>query len=143
MDRLIIGVGNPDRGDDGAGTAVVSLLREAGVEHAVVHDGEAATLIGLWEGFDEVVLVDAVASDRPPGSIVRFDASDGPLPLGVMHSTHALGPGAAIELARMLERLPTSMVVIGIEGSQFGFGEVLSDAVTLAVEQVAEMIRNA
>ncbi len=143
MGRLIVGVGNADRGDDGAGQEVALRMQAAGVDGVVVHDGEAATLMGLWDGFDDVVIVDAISSGRPPGSIVRFDAAAGPLPLAIMHSTHALGPAAAIELARVLERLPANVTVIGIEGAAFGFGEPLSDAVAQAVDVVTEMLRHA
>ncbi len=89
------------------------------------------------------MIVDAVSSGRPPGSVVRFDAAEEPLPLAVMRSTHALGPAAAIELARMLERLPANVSVIGIEGTAFGFGEPLSEAVEEAVAVVTEMLRHA
>ena len=43
-------------------------------------------------------------------------------------STHALGLADAVELARSLGRLPQRVVVYGIEGAAFEFGNGLSAA---------------
>ena len=100
MATLIIGIGNAFRGDDAVGLRVAEAL---GVSESVrQHDGEPASLIALWEGWDDVVLIDAVTWGRPPGTIVEMDAADSQIPAGVCHSTHALGPAEAIELARAL-----------------------------------------
>ena len=98
MEPLIIGVGNPFRGDDAAGLRVVEAL---GLSSTVLeHDGEPASLIALWDGHDEVVLIDAVTSGGEPGIVIEIDAATSILPAGLCNSTHALGPAEAIELAR-------------------------------------------
>ncbi len=59
-------------------------------------------------------------------------------------STHALGLGEAIELARALGRLPGRLLVYGVEGADFGTGEGLSPAVTAALGPLAdELLRKA
>lgn len=139
MAPLIIGIGNPARGDDAVGLRVVEGI---GLSETVLeHDGEPASLIALWEGHAAVVLIDAISSESPPGTIVEIDASHTVLPAGMCHSTHALGPAEAVELARALGRLPSKITLIGIEGRDYSFGAGLSPEVEAAVSEVARRVR--
>ncbi len=77
--RLVIGVGNPDAGDDGAGIAVARALAERNdCAHLVTYvcTGEAASLMEAWTGFDDVVIVDACRGAGPPGSVHTFTPDD-------------------------------------------------------------------
>lgn len=137
---LAIGLGNPDRGDDGAGPAVASLLRTQGV-HVIEHLGDGLALINLWEGHSAVVVVDATASGATPGTIRRFDAAAGPLPREAFAvSSHAFGLAEAVEMARGLGRLPATVIVYGIEGESFALGAGLSGRVEEACARVARDI---
>ena len=49
--KLVIGCGNTDRGDDGAGILVARQLRTLGL-NAIEHCGDGPPLIELWHGFD-------------------------------------------------------------------------------------------
>lgn len=70
------------------------------------YEGEPSGLIDAWEGEGEVVLVDAVSSGAPPGTVHRLDPLKGPLPAELFRrSTHHLGVTEAVELARALDRL--------------------------------------
>ena len=136
---VVIGLGSRHRGDDVAGLEVVGLLRErAPGVRAVAHEREPTDLIGIWAGADAVVVVDAVAGERP-GRVHRFDVSSEPLPAlgGTRSSTHAIELGETIELARELGRLPARIEVIAIEGERFGLGAEPSAAVRDAVGRVA------
>jgi hydrogenase maturation protease len=137
----VIGVGNAYRGDDAAGLVVARRLRERGVE-AIEQEGEPVALIDVFAARDAVVLVDAVQSGAPPGTVHRFDVSDGPLPreLRGSTSTHAVGLGEAIELARALGRLPPRVVVYGVEGARFATGVGLSYEVETALAPLVEAI---
>ncbi len=134
---LLIGIGNELRGDDGAGLRVVELLTELGVE-AFGHDGEPLTLLDSFTGRRRVVIVDAVAGERP-GRVHRFDAVAEPLPalFTTRASTHLLGLAETLELGRELGLLPAQLEVIGIEGTSFGLGLPLAPAVEAAASRVA------
>ncbi|MFH1340605.1 MAG: hydrogenase maturation protease [Pseudomonadota bacterium] len=138
--RIVLGVGNPDRGDDAAGRKVARLLRWM-LPHDVEvaeHGGEATDLLARLEGAAAAFLVDACASDAPAGTVQRFDVSAAALPqrsFGV--STHGFGLAEAIELARALGRLPPRCVVYAIEGASFEAGAPLSPPVATAVAEVA------
>jgi len=142
--RLVIGLGNPDRGDDAAGRVAVRALagrlplgvalREAG--------GMAAELVGLLATCREVWIVDATSCGAAPGTLCRFDAGAGPLPASLVGvSSHGLGLGTAVELARALGCLPARCIVWGIEGARFDHGAALSPEVAGAVGTLAARIR--
>jgi hydrogenase maturation protease len=141
---VVIGVGNPERGDDAVGPEVVAHLEgfvPPGVRLATTSGSDPATVMGLWEGADRVILVDAMVSGAAAGTVERFDAAAGPLPHNVrLVSTHALGAGMAMEMARALGRLPERMSVYGIEGCCFDVGADLSPRVAGAVPVAAGMI---
>jgi hydrogenase maturation protease len=132
----IICVGNSIRGDDGAGPAAAERLRARGVPVLVE---EPANLIELWSGADDVVVVDTVQSGAQPGTVHRVDATSEPLPAVLRSgSTHLLGLADAVELARVLGRLPERLRILGIEGGSFGWGDPLSAEVEQAVAQLVD-----
>ena len=127
-------LGSPFRGDDAVGPAVAERLRGAGVGVLDCAD-EPTRLLDLWDGLDTVVVVDAVRSGAPPGTIHRVDAAEGPLPRDLgLASTHAMGIADALELGRTLGRAPRRVVVVGVEGSSFGMGEEMSPEVAAALD---------
>jgi hydrogenase maturation protease len=138
--HVVVGVGNAFRGDDAVGLAVAERLRgrvPAGVE-VVPCELEPSRLIEAWEGAETALVVDVVDSGAEPGTLWRFDASEEPVPARAFRSsTHALGVGEAIELARALGRLPRRVVVYGVEGAEFAAGEGLTPPVEAAVERTA------
>jgi hydrogenase maturation protease len=139
MAPLVIGIGNSLRGDDAAGLRVVEAL---GVSDTVLkHDGEPASLIALWDNHEEVVLIDAVTSGAAGGTVIEIDAVSSILPAGLCHSTHALGPAEAVELARALGKLPATMTLFGIEGIDFSFGAQVTAEVEAAVVEVVQRLR--
>ena len=140
---VVIGVGNEYRSDDGAGIAVARRLRALFPTGVTIleESGEGAALMQAWQGASWVMLVDAVRSGAPPGTIHRLDARAAPLPMGFFHySTHAFSVAEAVELARSLDQLPAHLIVYGIEGATFAAGVELSPAVEQAVEAVVERL---
>jgi hydrogenase maturation protease len=137
----VIGVGNAYGSDDAAGLVVARRLRERGVA-AMEQEGEPVALLEAFAGLDAVVLVDAVRSGAVPGTVHRVDASVQPLPARLFGSpsTHAVGVGEAVELARALDRLPSRVLVFGLEGERFEAGTSLSAAVEAAVEPLVDTI---
>jgi hydrogenase maturation protease len=133
---VVIGIGNPVRGDDAAGVVVAEHLRPRvpeGVE-VVSCSEEPSRLMEVWEGAESVLLVDTVASGAPAGTLHRFDAGEQPIPAYTFRSsTHAIGIADTIELARALGRLPRRVRVYGIEAGGFETGSSLTPAVESAV----------
>ncbi len=143
-DVLVIGVGNRYRGDDAVGPVTADCLRQDPPESVTIedHSGEGAALIEAFERTAAVIAIDAVCSDAAPGTIHRFDVTREALPTAFFHySTHAFGLAEAIETARALDRLPSRVVVYGIEGQAFELGGRMTAPVAEAARMVASRIR--
>lgn len=140
---LVVGIGNPDRGDDAIGLRVARRLRERVPKtiEVVETDGEPTRLLDLLAERTEVWLIDAAVSGAEPGTIRRFDAAAGPLPVRLGGpSSHGLGAAEAIELARTLAALPSCCLVFTIEGAAFETGGPLSPEVEAAGEALARRL---
>jgi hydrogenase maturation protease len=140
---LLIGVGNEFRGDDGVGILAARRIREKNLPGILIVecDGEAAALLDAWAGMKAVVIIDAVSSGAPPGTIHRIDARRQSVPQELFpFSTHALGVAHAVELARSLGKLPINIIIYGIEGEQFATGSSLSPKVQEALNEVLELV---
>jgi hydrogenase maturation protease len=140
---LIIGVGNEYRRDDAVGLAVARVLKDKELPNTTILEatGEGTVLMEALTAAEKVILIDAVVSGAGPGSLRRFDLQLDPLPTDLfIHSTHAFSVVQAIELARILNRLPPYLVLYGIEGKNFAAGVGLSEQVENAVPEVVERV---
>src|ERR1022692_4428089 len=136
---LIIGCGNRERSDDGAGILVAERLRELGIE-ADTRIGDAADLIEAWKGAEDVIVVDAVVTGAPVGTVQAWDGRQPLTTIRATASTHGLGVAEAIELAHVLDRLPARLRVYGVEGRRFEPGSGISPELQRAVEEVVQRI---
>ena len=135
---LIIGCGNPDRGDDAAGILVARRVRERGIA-AIEDSRDGLDLMETWSGAPRVILIDAVLTGAPPGTILEWDGRTADAAASGA-GTHGFGVAEAIGLARVLGRLPASLLIIGIEAASFAHGAALTPEVAHSVERVAERI---
>lgn len=144
---LVAGVGNIFLRDDAFGSEVARRLDGAamgdGIE--VVDVGIAGTHLALrlLDGYDALVLVDAVQRGAPPGTLTVLEPTDddlarvdtdGSLP------THELDPLALLVLARAWDCLPPRVLLVGCEVASVAEGLGLSDAVASAIEPAVEMV---
>ncbi len=142
---LVVGVGNADRGDDAVGIAVARRVCASAPPHVAVHeqDGSGGALVELLQSAlaPTVILIDAMASGAPPGSVQRFEVQDAALPASFhLSSSHLFGIAEGIELARVMGWLPPRMIVYGVEGADYTWRSPLSAAVSAAVEQLAARV---
>lgn len=142
---LVIGVGNRFARDDGFGPAVLDRFRQLcpGVP-AIESDGEPARLVEAWDNADAVVIVDAVRSGAPPGTDHRIVLQAGmPADLGLASaptSSHAAGVAAAWALGTAIGRTPDRLIVLGVEGTEFGPGDQMTFDVARAVPRTARAV---
>jgi len=145
--RVVIGVGNDYRRDDGFGPLVVAGLagrqatdpRLANVDIRV-SDGEPTRLIDLWTGAGLAVVVDAVLDDGHHAGHRHELTLDALHQLADDHSatSHAISLGSTVALGQALGRLPHRLVVLAVSGTEFGFGQGLTPPVAAAVPAVVE-----
>ncbi len=143
---LVAGIGRTDRGDDGVGLVVADAardaLRESGVSGVdVVALAEPMSLLEAWAGYRRVVVVDAVLSGRPGGSVTIEEVGAGPLSARLGGGgTHDLGLPDVVELGRALGSLPAQLTIVGVEAVDFGLGNGLSPLVTAAIEATSRLV---
>jgi hydrogenase maturation protease len=133
----VIGCGSQGRGDDAAGLMVARRLRgQVGAEVSIREvAGDGLEVLEEWAGCSKVILVDAMVSGAPVGSVRRLD---GRRLLGLewpqLSSTHSLGLREALRVSETLGLSPQGLVVIGIEGGQFGPGDPISAGVVEGIQ---------
>ena len=140
---VVIGVGNPWRGDDGVGHHVVEAVRASLPPSVGVQllDGEPTRLLDA-DGKDQVVVVDAVKSGEPPGTVRSWEVDEHavPSPVRTEASSHGGGVAEATRLGHALDRLPDRLVVVTVEVGSVDDGKGLSPAVEAAVSEACERV---
>lgn len=149
MKTLVLGIGNPILGDDGVGYHVVQeLTREVGGRSADV-DIEEACIGGLRSldlivGYDKVVLVDAIKTDRgEAGEIYKLEPEDftGTVHLGA--SAHDTNLATAIRIGNEFAtaQMPKEIVIFAIEVEEVAaFTEEMTEKVRKAVPKVVDLV---
>jgi len=152
MRVLVAGVGNVLRGDDGFGVEVARRLDAIELPPGVrvVETGIAgiALVHELQEGWDALLLVDAVDRARPPGTVVVIDPDVVDVePLGwdarhdLLADMHLATPERALMLAKALGVLPPIVRLVGCQPCDaervgIGLAPLVASAVEVAVRQV-------
>ncbi len=145
---LIVGIGNKYRGDDGVGPWVAQKLKECELpEHVKIVEQccDGAELIELWKNTDTVIVIDAVQTQSPAGTLHRIEAHHEEVPGDFFHySTHAFSLAEAIELSKVLGELPANLIIYGIAGENFAMGAEIHGTVkqtahALVAQLVAEI----
>lgn len=118
---LVIGYGNPARGDDGLGPVFADQLKSAAlnrVETRIDYQLCVEDALDL-ANFKQVVFVDAARNlDRP---FVFYPVNEEQVPDGL--DTHSLSPEAVVHLARTLFGAATRAFVLAIQGEHFDIFE--------------------
>ncbi len=125
----VVGIGNRFRGDDAVGLLAVKSLRgKVPPEIKTIElEGDQTLLLELMQSTDAIIIIDAIRSAAPVGTILRIDASSDHLPQDLhAFTTHSMDSVQAIELARAMNRLPGKVMIYGIVGKDFSYTEKLS-----------------
>lgn len=142
---VVAALGNDLRRDDGAGPAVLAELRARPdpVPAALACLGSPFDLLGVWDGVDLAVIVDALGAGDRPGEVHVIELSaDGRGAGGSAQpvSSHGGEPSELLDLAEALGTAPARLVLVGIEGADFGHGAGLSEPVRRGVPRAAEIV---
>lgn len=139
----IVGIGNEFRGDDAVGLRVVRKLESSKPTGArtIELTGDQSHLLELMRSTNVMIIVDAVQSPAPAGTIFRIDAGKERVPKDFLFfSTHSFDSLNAIETARTLGFLPHVMLLYGIVGKDFSFKIGLTEEVEDAIDVIKEKI---
>lgn len=145
---LIAGFGNMLLGDDGFGVEVVQRLAASILPpHIATMDvgiGGMHFVLRLMEGFEALIVVDAVRDGQPPGTLYIFNPSPGDLAIqsGEHVDPHCAEPVRSMQLAKALGFLPEKVTVVGCEPATCHPGIGLTVTVESAVKRAVEHIRD-
>jgi hydrogenase maturation protease len=149
MKTLILGLGNPLITDDSIGLRVVEALgpRLAGRDDVEVSEDYwgGLRLMERMIGFDRAIVVDAIQTGAPPGTIHRL-TPDG-IPTQRSASAHDMNLATALEFGRQAGmHLPPNEAIrlVGIEAEDIlTFSERCTPAVEAAIPAAAEAVLEA
>ena len=115
---LILGLGNVLLGDDGLGAAAVARLEGEYSVAAGVRLADGGTLglslLGLLADSEHVILVDAVRAEGPPGTLLRLDGEDVSDAVRDRLSPHQVGVADLLDAARLIDRYPATVTLLGL-----------------------------
>jgi hydrogenase maturation protease len=141
---LVLGIGNLLMGDEGLGIQAVEYLKRLPWPDQInfVDGGTGGFhLLGLFDEFDPVIIIDACMDERPPGSIQVFHprfGADFPPSL----SMHEIGLRDLLEAALLLEvSLDVHLVAVTI-GSMDALTVELSPIARAALPGIAAAVRD-
>jgi hydrogenase maturation protease len=146
MNILLVGVGNVLMGDDGIGVRVVHEIEKRYhlPESVEVLDGGTSglELLSYFSERDQVIIVDAVESGLPPGTVVKMEGEDVPARFATRISPHQLGISDVLAAARISGKLPREMVLIGMEPKRVELRLDLSEEAGRNFEKLLDTVRN-
>jgi len=142
---LIGGIGNVLLGDDAVGPYVLRLLEsQYSFEEEVDLVDLGTPALDLTHqilGLRALILIDSVASDDPPGTVVRYGKED---ILAVAPAEridpHSPALSECLLTAQMLGACPEQVLLVGIVGAEYEAGQPLSAAVQAAVAAAIEAV---
>ena len=145
---LLLGVGNPMRGDDGIGPEVAARIARLGLLDVEVAEetGPLALLDHLRRtpGHQVVVVVDATPPGTEPGRVRVLEVRTDPLTRsGRRLGSHGLGVLDAVELARSLGLLPPRLTLVGVEALSARLGTGLSIPVRERIDDAVHAVVDA
>ena len=143
-DTLILGIGNLIMTDDGVGVRVVHLLQEhyRFPDNVTVMDGGTLglDLLHYLEGIRRLLVVDAVETGGPPGTLVRLTGDEINIAFRTKLSPHQMGLQDLLLVAELQGFAPEEMLLLGVQPGEIGMGIDLTPAVEAQVEPLVAIV---
>jgi hydrogenase maturation protease len=143
----VIGIGQSLRGDDGVGLAAVrewqARFKETATRPEVRCEAcevPGLALLDVLCDVESAILVDAIQSSHPPGTIhVLREETLATFTSGA-NSAHGWGVAETLRLRAQLNDAPVDIHIIGIEAHRMDLGAGLSDEIQSALPMIGRVI---
>ena len=140
MTVLVLGIGNSIMSDDGIGIRVIQNLVDCYRIPAEVTVLEGGTL-GLnllpdVQGAETLLVVDAIETGGPPGTLMRLEGDELPLCFENRISPHEMGLKDLLTVAALMGDAPKEVVLWGIQPERLDVGEELSPSVAARLSEL-------
>ncbi|HVX88375.1 MAG TPA: hydrogenase maturation protease [Gemmatimonadales bacterium] len=140
---LVLGLGNPLMGDDGVGLAALAGLKaeyEFPRDVRLVDGGTwGMNLLPLIESAERVILLDAIDTAAPPGTLTVLERHELPKYFSHKISPHQIDLREVLALAEWRHTLPAEFVALGIQPERVEMGMGLSPSVERALEALVTL----
>lgn len=145
-DIVVLGCGNPNRSDDGAGPRVMALLRGIGLPPEVrLFDVGTDGMTAMYRarGATHLVIVDARVPGGNPGAIYEVPGEVLAAPPAKGAGLHEFRWDHALYAGRRIygDAYPATVVVLLIEAASLDLGLALSPPVEASAQSVAKRVR--
>ena len=133
---VIIGLGNPLMGDDGAGLVALEVLREQWLLDGVtLVDGGTwgMSLLPDIEDADRIIFVDAIVAGGKAGDVAVLERERLPIYFTRALSPHQTDLRDVLAAAELRGTLPSESVAIGVEPAVVALGTELSPVVRASI----------
>lgn len=141
---LVLGLGNVLCTDDGLGVRVLSRLERGYIAPPGVRLLDGGTLglslLSELEKAPVVILIDAIQTEDPPGSLVRLEGADVVSATRERLSPHQIGVADLMDAMRLRQSTPPRMVLLGVVPESIELGVGCSPAVDAALPRLVERV---
>lgn len=135
---LILGVGNLLASDEGVGIHVIQRLQAEYQfpEEVQLLDGGTLgmDLLFYLENVRYLLLIDAVETGQPPGTLIRLAGEEVPAYFSFKMSPHQVGVPDMLFAAKLRDMYPEEVVLLGVQPGSLEIGLELSPSVAAQVE---------
>jgi hydrogenase maturation protease len=141
---LILGIGNYLLSDDGVGVHAVQKLertKQIPEEVQVVDGGTCGLdLLHFLEGIERLIIVDAVKTKHPAGTIIRLEGDAIPAYLTMKVSPHEIGMPELLAAAKLRDIYPAEVIVLGVQPESLAMSVDLTPAVAASLDELIERV---
>jgi len=130
--HLIIGIGNDLRGDDSFGIRMVRFLqmKHPDLAEYVILKQDLTNLIDIWNQRNVIIIDAAFSKKMQPGRVhLSWSVEELIADQERHYSSHGLGLMEALKISKVVNKLPSSLLFVGVEGEHWEFGSSLSENV--------------
>ena len=142
--KVVLGVGNLLLTDEGIGIHAIQRILDKKLlpDEVEIVDGGTAGLALLYflEGVDTLVIVDAVETGGPPGTIVRLAGDRIPAYMALKVSPHEITLPDFLAAAKLRDLYPKEVVVWGMQPGSLEVGVDLSPDLQARLDMLVEYV---
>ncbi len=141
---LVLGLGNILLQDEGLGICALERLtaqyhlppRVQAIDGGVM----GLDLLPYLEGVTALLIIDAVQTGQPPGSLVRLKGDTIPAALSLKMSMHQVGLQELLAMSRFQGTFPPRVVLWGMEPASLEWGLSLSPPVAAQLDTLVHAV---
>lgn len=144
LDTLVLGIGNLLLQDEGLGVRALERLTQDYCVPSTIQAVDGGVmgldLLPYLEALPTLLVIDAVQTGQPPGTLVRLEGDAIPAALALKMSMHQAGLQELLATSRLQGTLPPKVVLWGMEPANVDWGLDLSVPVAAGLDALVQAV---